>query len=163
MLGLAPARLPARTAMQRPQVHRAEGARRARVALLTGCAQTVLAPEINAATIRLLTRLGVEVVVAEGVGCCGALTHHMGQHERAMATARSAIAGWTREIEGEGLDAIVVNTSGCGTTVKDYGFMFRTEPEPWRGRAERGGRAGARCHRVPGAHRLRARPGRRRA
>jgi glycolate oxidase iron-sulfur subunit len=135
MLGLAPARLPAPTPLQGPQVHRAEGERRARVALLTGCAQTVLGPEINAATIRLLTRLGVEVVVAQGVGCCGALTHHMGQHERAMATARAAIAGWTREIEGEGLDAIVVNTSGCGTTVKDYGFMFRTEPE--RADAER--------------------------
>ena len=137
MLGLAPARLPPRNAAQRPQVHRAEGVRRARVALLTGCAQTVLAPEINAATIRLLTRLGVEVVVADGVGCCGALTHHMGQHERAMAAARGAIAGWTREIEAEGLDAIIINTSGCGTTVKDYGFMFRTEPEPWRSRAER--------------------------
>jgi glycolate oxidase iron-sulfur subunit len=137
MLSLAPARLPAAEPAQRPQVHRAVGERRARVALLTGCAQTVLAPAINAATIRLLTRLGVEVVVAEGVGCCGALTHHMGQHERAMATARAAIAGWTREIEGEGLDAIVINTSGCGTTVKDYGFMFRTEPEPWKARAER--------------------------
>ena len=139
MLALAPARLPPAPPL-RPGVHRAAasaaGAARAkRVALLAGCAQTVLAPAINAATIRLLTRLGVEVVVAEGVGCCGALTHHLGRHDEAMAAARAAIAGWTREIEGAGLDAILVNTSGCGTTVKDYGFMFRAEPEPWRGRA----------------------------
>jgi glycolate oxidase iron-sulfur subunit len=137
MLGLAPQRLPAASPVQAPQVHPAQGERRARVALLTGCAQTVLAPAINEASIRLLTRLGVEVVVAQGVTCCGALTHHMGRHEQAMATARDAIAGWTREIEGQGLDAILVNTSGCGTTIKDYGFLFRTEPEPWRARAER--------------------------
>ena len=108
---------------------------RGRGALLVGCAQTVLDPGINEATIRLLTRLGVEVVVARDVGCCGALTHHMGHHDAAMAAARAAIGGWTREIEGEGLDAILVNTSGCGTTVKDYGFMFRAEPAPWRDRA----------------------------
>jgi glycolate oxidase iron-sulfur subunit len=117
-------------------VHRAEGERRGRVALLTGCAQTVLAPSINEATIRLLTRLGIEVVIAPGIGCCGALTHHMGKQDSAMAAARAAIGGWSREIDGEGLDAILINTSGCGTTVKDYGFMFRTEPEPWRKRAE---------------------------
>ena len=77
---------------------------------------------INEATIRLLTRLGVEVVVPPGAGCCGALTHHMGQHATALASARANIDAWTREIEDEGLDAIVVNASGCGTTVKDYGF-----------------------------------------
>jgi glycolate oxidase iron-sulfur subunit len=137
MLTLAPARLPPPSAAQAPQVHRALGERRGRVALLAGCAQTVLAPSINEATIRLLTRLGIEVVIAPGVGCCGALTHHMGKHDPAMAAARAAIGGWTREIEGEGLDAILINTSGCGTTVKDYGFMFRTEPEPERLRAER--------------------------
>jgi glycolate oxidase iron-sulfur subunit len=120
-----------------PSVYRAEGARRGRVALLAGCAQQVLDPEINAATIRLLTRLGIEVVVARGAGCCGALTHHMGRHDAAMASARANIDAWTREAEGEGLDAIIVNTSGCGTTIKDYGFMFRTEPAPWRERAER--------------------------
>jgi glycolate oxidase iron-sulfur subunit len=135
MLDLAPAALPASSAMQAPQVHRAVGERRGRVALLAGCAQTVLDPAINEATIHLLTRLGIEVVIARGVGCCGALTHHMGKHDAAMATARAAIAGWTREIEGDGLDAILINTSGCGTTVKDYGFMFRTEPG--RERAER--------------------------
>ena len=100
-----------------------------RVVLLTGCAQVVLAPEINAATIRLLTRLGVEVVVPRNDGCCGALTHHMGYHEQAMASARTNLKAWGEEIAAGGLDAIVINASGCGTTVKDYGFMFRTEPE----------------------------------
>ncbi|MDA8250212.1 MAG: glycolate oxidase subunit GlcF [Rhodospirillales bacterium] len=137
MLALAPARLPRRGALDGARVHPAQGERRARVALLAGCAQRVLDPEINDATIRLLTRLGVEVVVARGAGCCGALTHHMGRHDVAMASARANIAAWTREIEGAGLDAIIINTSGCGTTVKDYGFMFRSEPAPWRARAER--------------------------
>ncbi len=137
MLALVPARLPARSPVETPGVHHAQGGRRARVALLAGCAQQALAPQINEATVRLLTRLGVEVVVAHGAGCCGALTHHMGQHEAAMRSARANIAAWSREIEGQGLDAIVINTSGCGTTVKDYGFMFRSEPEPWRSRAEK--------------------------
>ena len=136
MLDLAPVRLPAAGPMQAPQVHAAQGERRGRVALLAGCAQTVLDPAINEATIRLLTRLGVEVVIAPKVGCCGALTHHMGKHAQAMQSARDAIGGWMQAIDAGGLDAIVVNTSGCGTTVKDYGFMFRDEPEPWRSRAE---------------------------
>jgi len=136
MLDLVPSALPAR---QRdvPQVHPAQGERRARVALLTGCAQQVLAPAINAATIRLLTRMGVEVVVAPGAGCCGALNHHMGQHAAAMSRARANIAAWTQQIEDATLDAIVVNASGCGTMVKDYGFMFRAEAEPWRDNAGR--------------------------
>ena len=137
MLDLAPATLPPPGDSARPQVHPAQGTRRGRVALLAGCAQTVLDPAINEATIRLLTRLGVEVVVAPGVGCCGALTHHMGKQDQSMHAARNAIAGWTAEIDGQGLDAILVNTSGCGTTIKDYGFMFRAEPEPWRAKAER--------------------------
>ena len=119
------------------------------MALLEGCAQQVLAPEINEATIRLLTRLGVEVVVARDAGCCGSLTHHMGRHDAAMASARANIAAWSREIAGEGLDAIVINASGCGTTVKDYGFMFRTEPEREAGGEGRG--AGLRHQRVPDA------------
>lgn len=135
MLELAPETLPPADPAPAVRSYPAEGERRGRVALLTGCAQTVLAPSINAATIRLLTRMGVEVVVSEGQGCCGALNHHMGQHDPAMALARANIAAWTREIESEGLDAIVVNASGCGTTVKDYGFMFREEPEPWAARA----------------------------
>jgi len=82
---------------------------------------------INEATIRLLTRHGCEVVVAAGAGCCGALTHHLGQD--AHDYARANILAWTKEIAAGGLDAIVVNASGCGTTVKDYGFMFRNDPE----------------------------------
>jgi glycolate oxidase iron-sulfur subunit len=136
MLALTPDHLPALNPVQAPQVHPAQGTRIARVALLTGCAQQVLMPRINEATIRLLTRLGVEVVVAPDAGCCGALNHHIGQHDRAMALARANIAAWNKQVEEHGLDAIVINASGCGTTVKDYGFMFRSEPEPWRSRAE---------------------------
>lgn len=126
LLALAPARVPAASATDRPQVIPALGARVRRVALLTGCAQKVLAPQINQATIRLLTRHGCDVVVARGAGCCGALTHHLGQGGH--AAARANIEAWTREIAGQGLDAIVINASGCGTTVKDYGFMFRDDP-----------------------------------
>jgi glycolate oxidase iron-sulfur subunit len=114
----------------------AVGPRRRRVALLEGCAQPVLDPAINEATVRLLTRHGCEVVVASGAGCCGALVHHMGREHPALVQARANVAAWTREIEGKGLDAIVVNASGCGTTVKDYGFMLRGEP-PWAGKAAR--------------------------
>jgi glycolate oxidase iron-sulfur subunit len=104
----------------------AEGMRRKRVALMTGCAQQVLSPQINEATIRLLTRHGVEVVVAAGAGCCGALTHHLGQD--GLSFARRNIEAWSRAAADGGLDAIVINASGCGTTVKDYGFMFRSDP-----------------------------------
>ena len=134
---LAPDRLPPTSAQTAPRTYPAQGERRGRVAMLAGCAQQVLAPEINAATIRVLNRMGIDVVVPEGAGCCGALTHHLGQHASAMASARANITAWTREIEGEGLDAIVVNASGCGTVVKDYGFMFRLEPEPWASRARK--------------------------
>jgi glycolate oxidase iron-sulfur subunit len=129
MLKLAPQHLPAASPMDGAQkIFPAEGVRRRRVALLTGCAQRVVAPQINEATIRLLTRHGCEVVVPQNTGCCGALTHHMGQDSSAFASRN--ILAWTQEMESEGgLDAIVVNTSGCGTTLKDYGFMFRTSPE----------------------------------
>jgi len=137
MLRLAPRKLPPAAAGGRPQVYLAEGARRGRVALLTGCAQQVLAPSINDATIRLLTRMGLEVVVTAQQGCCGALNHHMGDHGPAYALARANIAAWSAEVAGAGLDAIVVNTSGCGTTVKDYGFMFRAEPGDWPAQAAR--------------------------
>ena len=128
MLAMAPRTLPAPGAEERPQVFPALGLRRARVALLTGCAQRALDPEINAATVRLLTRHGAEVVVAAGIGCCGALTHHMGRTEDSHAAAARNIRAWSRERATGGLDAIVVNTSGCGTTVKDYGHMFRLTP-----------------------------------
>ncbi|TQV81659.1 glycolate oxidase subunit GlcF [Denitrobaculum tricleocarpae] len=131
----APTSIPARSSVDHPQIFPAEGTRRARVALLSGCAQPVLDPQINEATIRLLTRHGVEVVVAKGAGCCGSLTLHMGREAQALVAARANVEAWMREIDGEGLDAIVINASGCGTTVKDYGFMLRDDPD-WRAAAE---------------------------
>ncbi len=128
MLALAPPRVPAPSSLDRPQTFPAQGTRMKRVALLAGCAQRVLEPEINAATIRLLTRHGCEVVIAEGAECCGALVHHMGMAERSQADARRTIDAWWRAHEAAPLDAVVINTSGCGTTVKDYGFIFRTDP-----------------------------------
>jgi glycolate oxidase iron-sulfur subunit len=127
MLDMAPKSIPPVSRNDDPQVFPARGERRMRVALMTGCAQRALNTDINDATIRLLTRLGCEVVIAEGAGCCGALTHHMGRTAESHATAARNIRAWTREMKGEGLDAIVINTSGCGTTVKDYGHMFRNE------------------------------------
>ena len=135
MLKLAPASLPPPSSVERPGTHRAVGPRRGRVALLTGCAQQVLAPSINEATIRLLTRMGLDVIVHQDQGCCGALDHHMGHHDPAMRLARANIEAWHEEIRGRGLDAIVVNASGCGTTVKDYGFMFRAEAPDLAARA----------------------------
>ncbi len=125
MFAMAPATLPPRGESDRPAIHPAQGSRRMRVALLTGCAQRVLDPAINEATIRVLTRHGVEVVVVAGVGCCGALQHHMGQEKPAHAMAAANIAAFMGEKRARGLDHIVINTSGCGTTVKDYGFMLR--------------------------------------
>jgi glycolate oxidase iron-sulfur subunit len=136
MLRMAPRAVPSPSPVETPGVHRAEGARRARVALLAGCAQQVLAPSINEATIRLLTRMGLDVVVTRGQGCCGALDHHMGHHDPAMRLARANIEAWHAEMAGEGLDAVVINASGCGTTVKDYGFMFRAEGEDIAAKAE---------------------------
>jgi glycolate oxidase iron-sulfur subunit len=127
MLKLAPDTVPRRSRNSSPGVHVAAGTRKKRVALLTGCAQAVLDPDINDATISLLTRLGVEVVVPRGEICCGSLVHHMGREEAALASARQNIDAWTREIEKGGLDAIIVTASGCGTTIKDYGFMLRLD------------------------------------
>ena len=128
MLDMVPEHIPPVSRNDDPQCFAAKGARKKRVALMTGCAQKALNTDINDATIRLLTRLGCEVVVAEGAGCCGALTHHMGKTRESHAAAAANISAWMREIEGEELDAIVINTSGCGTTVKDYGHMFRNDP-----------------------------------
>ncbi|MDP6874927.1 MAG: glycolate oxidase subunit GlcF [Alphaproteobacteria bacterium] len=136
MLAMAPDRLPPASDLDRPQVHPAQGPRKMRVAMLTGCAQQVLDPGINAATIRLLTRLGCDVVVAREAGCCGALTHHMGREAEAMAAVRANVAAWGKELEGEGLDAVVINASGCGTTVKDYGHMLADDPD-WAEPAKR--------------------------
>ncbi|MCA1489484.1 glycolate oxidase subunit GlcF [Sinorhizobium alkalisoli] len=126
MLDLAPAALPPTVA--KPKVHSAKGARRGRVALLTGCAQPVLRPEINEATIRLLTGQGIEVVLAEEEGCCGALVHHMGREEQALKAARRNVDAWLKAADEGGLDAVVITASGCGTTIKDYGHMLRLDP-----------------------------------
>jgi len=127
LFAMAPDSVPPPSLTERPRVFLAEGERRMRVALLLGCAQQVLAPEINEATIRLLTRHGNEVVVARGSGCCGSLAHHLGREVRALGFARANIDAWESERLASGLDAIVINASGCGTTVKDYGFMLRED------------------------------------
>ena len=131
MLRLAPWRGPHRTLG--PNVYPAVGPRKGRVGLLVGCANDVLAPQINASTIAVLTRHGIEVVLAPGAGCCGSLVHHMGRETEALDRARANIEAWSAI---DGLDAIVINASGCGTTVKDYGFMLRTD----KAYAERAGR-----------------------
>ncbi len=128
MLDMAPKHIPPVSRNDDPQSFAPKTPRKKRVALMTGCAQKALNTDINDATIRLLTRLGCEVVVAEGAGCCGALTHHMGKSKQSHAAAAANIRAWVREMDGDGLDAIVINTSGCGTTVKDYGHMFRNDP-----------------------------------
>ncbi|EPX83070.1 glycolate oxidase subunit GlcF [Salipiger mucosus] len=127
MLDMAPKTIPPVSRNDDPQSFAAQAPRRKRVALMTGCAQKALNTDINDATIRLLRRLGCEVVVAKGAGCCGALTHHMGKDDESHASAARNIRAWRSEMQGEGLDAIVINTSGCGTTVKDYGHMFRND------------------------------------
>jgi len=122
MLNLAPERLPAAQSLG-GTVHKAVGETKGRVALLAGCAQQAIAPSINNATISLLNRLGIEVMIPAAAGCCGALVHHMGRHEAALAAARRNVSAWGAET----LDAILVNTSGCGTVVKDYGFLLRND------------------------------------
>jgi glycolate oxidase iron-sulfur subunit len=126
MLALAPASLPA-SGPAGGSVFAARGERRGRVALLQGCAQQVLAPRINQAAINLLTRHGIEVVLVRDEQCCGALTHHLGRDGDALARARGNITVWSKEAELNGLDAILVTASGCGTVIKDYGFMLRED------------------------------------
>ena len=124
MLELAPASLPS----PRPQPSQQIASPRGRVAILEGCAQSVLDPEINAATVRLLNRLGIEVAKPEREGCCGALVHHMGREDDALDFARRNVDGWCQLIDNGGLDAIIITASGCGTTIKDYGHMLRLDP-----------------------------------
>jgi glycolate oxidase iron-sulfur subunit len=138
MLALAPARLPP-TGAAAGSVFHAEGERRGRVVLLQGCAQQVLSPGINAAAIRLLTRHGIEVVLASDERCCGALTHHMGDDHDALSRARHNIDVWLGEAERGDLDAILITTSGCGTVIKDYGYMLRQD----RAYAEKAARVSA--------------------
>jgi len=122
MVAMAPDRLPPVSRNDDAQVFPAVGERRMRVALQTGCAQKALDTDINDATIRLLTRLGCEVVIPRHLGCCGALVHHMGRE----AEARGFAASNVRAYLGAGVEAVVINTSGCGTTVKDYGHLLGT-------------------------------------
>lgn len=124
MVALAPAQVPAPVLVQPARPAGAKG----RVALLQGCAEPVLSPQVRAATVRLLERTGQEVVFAQGEGCCGALVHHMGRDADALEAARRNVDSWTREIEVGGLDAVIITTSGCGTTIKDYGHMLRADP-----------------------------------
>jgi glycolate oxidase iron-sulfur subunit len=128
MLALAPGRLPSPGPVG-GSVFPAIGERRGRVALLQGCAQQVLAPRINQAAINLLTRHGIEVVLVKDEQCCGALTHHLGRDGDALARARGNVSVWQREAKQGGLDAILVTASGCGTVIKDYGFMLREDRE----------------------------------
>jgi glycolate oxidase iron-sulfur subunit len=126
MLALAPTAIPA-AGPAGGSVFPAIGPRRGRVALLQGCAQQVLAPRINKAAISLLTRHGIEVVLVRDEQCCGALTHHLGRDGDALARARANIGVWLAEADRGGLDAILMTTSGCGTVIKDYGFMLRED------------------------------------
>lgn len=124
MLALAPAGVPAPTLAQSTRLASPRG----RVALLQGCAEPVLKPQFREAAVRLLNRCGHDVIFAPGEGCCGALVHHMGRENDALNAARRNVDAWTAEIVGAGLDAIIVTASGCGTTIKDYGFMLRNDP-----------------------------------
>ncbi|MEY2991378.1 MAG: hypothetical protein RI946_772 [Pseudomonadota bacterium] len=128
MISMAPKQVPPVSRNDDPQSFAPIAPKKKRVALMTGCAQRALNTDINDATIRVLRRFGCEVVIPKDQGCCGALTHHMGKVEASHASAEANIRAWMAEINGEGLNAIVINTSGCGTTVKDYGHMFRDTP-----------------------------------
>ena len=128
MLELGPSSLPPASLQPGPGTHPAEGIARGRVAMLTGCAQSVLNPGINAATVRLLNRLGIDVVIPPQMGCCGALSHHIGKEHAAQEFARNNVDAWIAEMDGDGLDSIIINASGCGTTVKDYAHLLRLDP-----------------------------------
>ena len=122
-----------------PGVYAPDGTPQGRVAMITGCAQSVLAPDINEALIRILNRTGLEVVVLSGAACCGALNEHLGQGEAARAHARKVIAGIIEEAEGDGLDAVISSASGCGTLMKAYGGLLVGDDE-WEGPARRAAR-----------------------
>ena len=126
MLSLAPQSVPEPDNSTPPAPSTAP---KGRVAILAGCAQSVLDPGINSAARRLLARAGIEIAVAEGEGCCGALVHHMGRENDSLAAARRNVDAWTKLIDNGGLDAILITTSGCGTTIKDYGHMLRLDPD----------------------------------
>jgi len=128
MISFMPGKLPKKT-LPNLQVYPAHNKKKpvARVALLTGCVQKVISPQINEATIRLLNRHGIEVVVSKDIDCCGSLNHHLGKSDLAHRDFKKNISIWYDEYLKNGLDAIISNTSGCGTTLKDYGFIFRSD------------------------------------
>lgn len=127
MLALVPKKLDKPGPLSQSGIHCPDNKRIGRVALLAGCANSVLEPKINEATVRVLNRAGIEVVIPPSVGCCGALEHHMGKEHGTLNKVRANVDAWMAEIKGEGLDAIIINASGCGTTVKDYGHMLRLD------------------------------------
>ena len=111
-----------------PGTAETRAAMRSRVIMLAGCAQKVLRPEINDATIRVLARRGVAVIVAAGAGCCGALVHHMGKEQDALVHIKRNVDAWSKVMERGPVDAVIINASGCGTTVKDYGYLLQHDP-----------------------------------
>ena len=127
MIKIMPSKFPKKT-LPNMKIYPAKNRKKpiARVALLTGCVQKVISPQINDSTIRLLNRHGVEVVVSKGIDCCGSLNHHLGKNDLAEETFKKNISIWYDEYLNNGLDAIISNTSGCGTTLKDYGFIFKS-------------------------------------
>ena len=127
MLDMVPDRLPPRSPNDAAQTFAPIGEKRARVALMIGCAQRALNTDINDATIRLLRRAGCEVVIPQDFGCCGAMTLHMGRDSEGRTTARAAIAALMAADRDSPLDAVIIHTSGCGTTIKDYGHLFAGE------------------------------------
>jgi glycolate oxidase iron-sulfur subunit len=141
MLELAPRTRMPKATYAGPGTAATGGERRKRVILLAGCAQQVLRPAINDATIRLLARRGVDVEVAAGAGCCGALVHHMGREADAVEQAKRNVDAWMKAISKGPVDAIIINASGCGTMVKDYGHLLKHEPAYARQAAEISGLA----------------------
>lgn len=99
-----------------------------RVLMLDGCVQPAMIPAIDAATARVLDALGIEPIVAPGSGCCGAIRHHLGDHDGALADVRRNIDVWWPLLDGHGVEAIVVNASGCGAMLADYGHLLRDDP-----------------------------------
>ena len=128
-LELMPNRIPSKKIKEK-KVYEVENEKKiSRVALLTGCVQRIISPEINESTIRLLTRHNVEVVVMQDIDCCGSLNHHLGKKDLAHKSFTKNIESWHKEYLDNGLDAIISNTSGCGTTLKDYGHIFKNDKE----------------------------------
>jgi len=122
MLDLLPDRVPSADLL--PEIYPAQGTRRARVALISGCVQQVLAPQINWATLRVLARNGVETVIPRKQGCCGSLSLHIGEAGQARELARQNLAAFAGDV-----DAIITNAAGCGSGMQEYGLLFAGEPD----------------------------------